>query len=524
MILRKPYAILIKNFKLIHAILAILMGYLFYKTNMILSFLNEYLSSVATTITNEVTSSLFGPLVVITLILIILGSIVILALMRFKDKPIKFYIYNILIHIALAIFYYFAFYTVKSLEVGLVDVRVLKIIHDLCVVALIIQVTGLILVVIRATGFDIKSFNFKKDLEELNITSTDNEEFELDVEVDTDKLRRLFRKKIRHFRYAYLENKLLFNILFVIVSAIICIVIYLNVGVYNKTFKLNEAFKTNQFIFNFTDSYLTKYDYDKKEIKKDYQLVTIRLNIRTLYNQDRTLKSSQFYLDVDGRKFYHTVQYKDALFDLGASYINQIITNEFSPYLLVFEVPTSLSSKKMILKYYDTDNKIIKINVTPTNLDKEKKVNEANITEVLSLEESPLKNTSFSISSYELSPSFKLNYNYCVNQNCFDSVEYLRPGTNSNSNMVLMKLSTSFTSEDKISKIKNVYDLISIFGSIQYKINGETKTMKNRLVEVTPKRAITGDIYLEVTSELMNADEIDILLNIRNKIYTYHLK
>ena len=69
MILRKPYAILIKNFKLIHIILAIFMGYLFYKTNMVLSFLNEYLSSVATTISSDVTSSLFGPLLIISLII-----------------------------------------------------------------------------------------------------------------------------------------------------------------------------------------------------------------------------------------------------------------------------------------------------------------------------------------------------------------------------------------------------------------------------------------------------------------------
>ena len=68
MILRKPYAILIKNFKLIHFIMALMMGFLFYKTSSILSFLNDYLSSVATTIIHEVTSSLFSPLFVLIII------------------------------------------------------------------------------------------------------------------------------------------------------------------------------------------------------------------------------------------------------------------------------------------------------------------------------------------------------------------------------------------------------------------------------------------------------------------------
>ena len=282
MILRKPYAILIKNFKLIHIILAIFMGYLFYKTNMVLSFLNEYLSSVATTISSDVTSSLFGPLLIISLIIVILGSIIILSLMHFKDKPVKFYIFNILIHIILAVFYYVTFSIIKSLEVGLVDIRVLKVIHDFTLIALMIQFVGLIFVIFRATGFDIKNFDFKKDLEDLNITTSDNEEFEVDLEVDTGKLKRKFNKKIRHLRYIYLENKLLFNIIGSISIALISFLIYLNVGVYNKTFQLDEAFKTNQFIFNFTDSYVTKYDYQGVEIKKDYQYVAIKLSIKKI--------------------------------------------------------------------------------------------------------------------------------------------------------------------------------------------------------------------------------------------------
>ena len=165
MILKKPYAMLIKNFKLIHIILAILMGYIFYKTNMLLSFLTEYLSSVATTITHEVTTSLYGPLFIGTIILVIVVNIILLALMHFKDKPLKLYAYNLIYYIALSIFYFISLNTIKSLEVGLVDVRVLKILHDISVLALILQILALILVIVRATGFDIKNFDFKKDLE-----------------------------------------------------------------------------------------------------------------------------------------------------------------------------------------------------------------------------------------------------------------------------------------------------------------------------------------------------------------------
>ena len=427
MILRKPYAILIKNFKLIHIILAIFMGYLFYKTNMVLSFLNEYLSSVATTISSDVTSSLFGPLLIISLIIVILGSIIILSLMHFKDKPVKFYIFNILIHIILAVFYYVTFSIIKSLEVGLVDIRVLKVIHDFTLIALMIQFVGLIFVIFRATGFDIKNFDFKKDLEDLNITTSDNEEFEVDLEVDTGKLKRKFNKKIRHLRYIYLENKLLFNIIGSISIALISFLIYLNVGVYNKTFQLDEAFKTNQFIFNFTDSYVTKYDYQGVEIKKDYQYVAIKLSIKKLYNQNINLKTAKFYLNVGGKKFYHTTNYKDRLFALGETYINQDITTEFQDYILVFEIPDSLIRKKMILNYVDNNNDIIKINVGPSNLNKKNVKESASLTQALDFKDSPLKEVSMKINSYEIAPTFTLHYNYCVSSsNCYDSIEYLK--------------------------------------------------------------------------------------------------
>ena len=525
MILRKPYAILIKNFKLIHIILAIFMGYLFYKTNMVLSFLNEYLSSVATTISSDVTSSLFGPLLIISLIIVILGSIIILSLMHFKDKPVKFYIFNILIHIILAVFYYVTFSIIKSLEVGLVDIRVLKVIHDLTLIALMIQFVGLIFVIFRATGFDIKNFDFKKDLEDLNITTSDNEEFEVDLEVDTGKLKRKFNKKIRHLRYIYLENKLLFNIIGSISIALISFLIYLNVGVYNKTFQLDEAFKTNQFIFNFTDSYVTKYDYQGVEIKKDYQYVAIKLSIKKLYNQNINLKTAKFYLNVGGKKFYHTTNYKDRLFALGETYINQDITTEFQDYILVFEIPDSLIRKKMILNYVDNNNDIIKINVGPSNLNKKNVKESASLTQALDFKDSPLKEVSMKINSYEIAPTFTLHYNYCVSSsNCYDSIEYLKPGTSHNVSTVLMKLQGEITGIDHVLKVYNLFDFLNYFGSIRYEIGGEEKTMNIGFVQVVPNKTTTNDLYIEVTNEVASADKVDIVLNIHNKIYTYHLK
>ncbi len=45
MILRKPYAFIIKHFKLLHLILTVLLGISVYRISYILNFLKEYLNS-----------------------------------------------------------------------------------------------------------------------------------------------------------------------------------------------------------------------------------------------------------------------------------------------------------------------------------------------------------------------------------------------------------------------------------------------------------------------------------------------
>ena len=60
MILKKPYKFLIKHFRMIHLILAIMSGYLLAKTNNILGFFNEYLNNNETLIGTGTVSEYFN--------------------------------------------------------------------------------------------------------------------------------------------------------------------------------------------------------------------------------------------------------------------------------------------------------------------------------------------------------------------------------------------------------------------------------------------------------------------------------
>ena len=60
MILKKPYAFLIRYFKLIHTVLLILMIYLLYRTNVILNFFQEYISADKIITGKDFTGELFS--------------------------------------------------------------------------------------------------------------------------------------------------------------------------------------------------------------------------------------------------------------------------------------------------------------------------------------------------------------------------------------------------------------------------------------------------------------------------------
>ena len=49
--------------------------------------------------------------------------------------------------------------------------------------------------IIRGLGFDIKKFNFNKDVQELNLSQEDMEEVEVNVGIDTTNILRGVRKQ-----------------------------------------------------------------------------------------------------------------------------------------------------------------------------------------------------------------------------------------------------------------------------------------------------------------------------------------
>ena len=148
MVLRKPYAFLIKNFRLFHVILTLLLAYSIYRTNLILSFFNEYLHSTEVMIGANVASGLFNFYLFIVPFVVILFSIILLSVLYNKKKPYLFYVFMILVSLFGLGVYNFAYSKVLIIQSNIVDVRTVSLVRDLLIVCLMIFLVYVLLVLI----------------------------------------------------------------------------------------------------------------------------------------------------------------------------------------------------------------------------------------------------------------------------------------------------------------------------------------------------------------------------------------
>lgn len=130
MILRKPYAILIKNFKLIHVILTGLMLYILYKTWGIMDFFTDYFNNGESIVGQDIASNLINFRLYFFAVIIIAGLITVLVLMYLKEKPITYYIYSIATYIFVIVIFVLTKNTVVTMEGQLVSARVARAMSD----------------------------------------------------------------------------------------------------------------------------------------------------------------------------------------------------------------------------------------------------------------------------------------------------------------------------------------------------------------------------------------------------------
>lgn len=532
MILRKPYAFFIKHFKLIHLILAVFVFYAIYRTKLLLDFFNEYSLATINVTGQDLVTPLLPTFFQIIPILIIIFATIVLVVMAYKKKPYLFYIITIIIYIYVLIITQVSKGTLNTLYTTLVDVRTIRLIRDLITLAFATQLFSLVIILVRATGFDVKKFDFKSDLKELEINEEDREEVEVQINFDPNKKLRSLRKKIRYLKYSYKENRLFFNSIFIVAIVSIVLVIVLSIFSGDKIIDQNVYFYGNNFTVSLTDSYLVNTDYKRQVIDEDYYYLLLKLQIKNNTSRTFGLDISTTKVLIDNYVYTPTTKNKSSFFDFGTVYQNENIGQEFETKVLVYEIPKELIDEDIIFSFVDKNTldkngnfASTKVRVEYQDLTGITSRETANLNEELSFENSILNDYKINITSFDIASSYKLEYNFCISNECYPSYEYVKPSITSNYDKVLLRITGSLTKQTNIDNIYDLYDFIEYFGNLYYVVDGQRKVQNVQFKEVTSKKANQPNTYyIEVLKEVENASSISLVFTIRNRNYEYVLK
>ena len=203
---------------------------------------------------------------------------------------------------------------------------------------------------IRGLGFDIKKFNFSKDVQELNATLEDSEEIEIDTKIDTTNVIRSIRKQGREFGYFYKE----FKTYIIIILAII--VIFLGYKGYNYFNDKLKVYKENELIgdaFKIT----IKDSYYSADEKNNYVIIKFDVNKQGV---KEILNTGIMTLTV-GRKKYipdKTICHKFA--SLGTCYKKQYVGKDTTNYIVTYSVDR-LNVQNAYLSYSESFDKTYKV-------------------------------------------------------------------------------------------------------------------------------------------------------------------
>ena len=525
MILKKPYAFLIKHFKLIHTIILLLMIYLTHRTSLIINFFNSYADTLQLNTKIGLVKSLYNKLMFIFPVLIIIILMILMFVMIIKKKPKIFYICNIVAYILLFVIYSTSRDIISNMEVQIVDIRTILLIRDFMLITIFIQFVSIVLTFVRATGFDIKKFDFVEDLQQLDINEEDNEEFELALNFGSDRKLRKLRKSIRYAKYFYVENKLFVSLILLILIGYCSVFIYKRLGMYEKTYKENNTLEVSNAYFKVENTYITNQNYKSNVISNNNKYVILNMYSKILYEGANPEFSSRAALVIDDHLFYPTTKYKNSFYDLGVDYSNQELGSEFKKFILIYEIPNQISESTMYLKYLDTNNKSVTIKLSPHEINDSESEFIANMTEKINFKDSTIGNVSLVINSYDLSSKYKLNYNFCIkNTNCIESYEYIYPTLSGAYDKILLKFNANLEFSEDYNLTTNIIEFLKKFGTIKYKIGDNTYTNKVEIKQIKPIKSSIQEYYIEVEESLIHADNIFIEFDIRNKKYIYNLK
>ena len=534
MILRKPYAFLIKHFKLIHIIILVCLSIMLLNLADISS-LFRTLQSTSTYIYAGADVYINKSIYLFIIISLVLSSIV-YYLFKVKNKPRRFYLFLIIYFLASLFCYMYIYRTMNMMIDNSLDSEIIILVKDL---SLLLSLPGYVFILIcfiRGIGFNIKKFNFSKDLDDLKISEKDREEFEFTLGQNNYKYMRTFRRTIREFKYYVLENKFAISMICLGIVIVLTISgIYYYNG-YLKKLSESESSSVNGITYTVNNSYITANDSNGEMILKDYKFVIVDLSLYNSTSLTKTLDLEKIVL-ANGKLIYNpTLTMNAKFYDLGKPYQEKqiLLPNTISNATLTFQIPKTVKNNNFTLKVqYSLEGKYknFKANyknfdVNAKNIDTEEINEEHKINEEIKTNVVDKNFFAFTIKSYLIKDSYSSKYVRCSNESdckLLSSLITLDMKTSSITNtMMIIDYDAIVNNDNNFYKSLNTYD--KIFGNyltVVYKIGDKIKREK---AIIKDSKEIDNKLFVEVNREIVNADQIYLQFDFRNNNYIVDLK
>lgn len=534
MILKKPYAFLIKNFRKIHFFLAVLSVFIIVKTNNVVGFFKEYAANnYSVTVTDDLVATTISNWLYVAILAMIITLIAIYVLLKMKKKPTKLYFFTIVYYIILLAGIITAAFLINSLSKGLWPAASARTYRDFANLIYYPSYFFLVFISIRALGFNVKQFNFKNDLKELEITEADSEEIELNLNFQTYKAKRGVRRFIRELKYYYLENKKIFYLIGAVLVVVFGFLIYKNVEKVRYTYKENKTFSNAGMTYKIIDSMITDIDLKGNIIDKDKYYVVIRFEVTNNSNRDSQIDYDNFKLYYGSKYVYPSLNLGNNFLDYGDPYMNDIIkVKDKKTYVMAYEIDKRYVNRSFkIVLYLGTSTKsnsflakTATIKLKPTKYTSVERVRTAKLNEKISLSGTALKDSSINIKTMLITNRYEYQYECGYKTNRYNCTDVVVADSSYQNKLSLIVMDYDLTLDNTAPSYQNINDLnafASNFMKIEYTYAGNKKTMNVRYAN--PAREI-NKLILETDGEINEADKINLLITIRNREYAVRLK
>ena len=519
MIVRKPYAFLIKNFKKIHIFLFILCAYIYYQNIRINSFVNEFLEFLTYDEISESINHYINIWLYLAIIFVIVASASALVLLKHKKKPWKAYIIPIVEYTAMFATLvltsnFFADYS------GSLDTTEIRAIRDLLFILTFPQYFFFIVLSIRVFGIDLNKFDFKSDQEYLDLNENDREELEINIKFEKGVIKRKWNCFKRNSVYFFKEHKRLVMGVLTIALVFIAYKSYVYIFVTNKSYREGQNINTSGYTIQINNSYYTNKDYKGNVISPQSSFVVLNITIKNNV-QKREINFNRFHL-MNGKSNYSpSLQtYANQFKDFGKSYVTKTIEpNEEFNLIMVYKVAPEEAKDKFVLYYQEftsnNTNHLRKIKIKLNDVSEIKENDPISLGDVGEVIVDGKENE-ISFDDYEISKTITYVQKNCNSRNCYSKEEKYT----AKDGYSILKMSFSANEYDGSSMINLLTENARLVYSDE---NNELKylTITNGLDTLNYYGKY---IYIKVPETLENSETLKLEFTYRNNKYTFNIK